>query len=158
MSEKHTPTPWRVYRYANGKNVRVEGIGEDPNLLGIEIVRVVNVADGEYIVECVNNHEALQAEVTQLKKLLADMANELEVNTCIGKDKTGRNIHIGDVLDFDGDEWGSNKDHRFTVEFINGEICFDGSYGDLDQFCTKRANGEIYYLIRKAKAIGGNND
>lgn len=56
------------------------------------------------------------------------------------KDKHGHPIHIGDTLRFDGEEWfrvaGATKDHVFTIEPIkSGELSYDGSSGDLSQYC-----------------------
>lgn len=50
-------------------------------------------------------------------------------------DRTGKPIHIGDLLHFDSNEWGSD-DHYFCVEFSRGEVRHSGSVADLSEWCV----------------------
>ena len=49
-------------------------------------------------------------------------------------DRTGKPIHIGDLLHFDPAEWGSESMY-FCVEFRQGEVRHPGSISDLSAWC-----------------------
>lgn len=65
---KHTPTPWKVMPYGDGGTYI---IGPDYKPMGTAIARVPlgnkkQDADAEFIVRCVNSHEALVEAVKNL--------------------------------------------------------------------------------------------
>ena len=49
-------------------------------------------------------------------------------------DRTGRPIHIGDLLEFDEKEYGAEC--RFTMRLRHGTLEHPGPTGDLSQWCT----------------------
>ena len=50
------------------------------------------------------------------------------------KDREGTEVHVGDTLSFDPNEWGGP--HEFTIVIEDGEIVMSGGgSGDLESWC-----------------------
>jgi len=80
--------------------------------------------------------DALIAERDELRARLATgIGLPLGVN-----DRDGNPVHVGDTLAFNGEAWwrghdGDRPDHIYTVTLDCGEICVDGTVGDIPHYC-----------------------
>ena len=59
---KHTPTPWKVNRLADG-HIDIDGIGQN----ALAHLQTNQEANAAHIVKCVNAHDALREALERLK-------------------------------------------------------------------------------------------
>jgi len=86
---EHTPTPWYVSKEVSSfSSIR----GEDMTIVATRhrLPRNIHEANMIFIVEAVNNHEAMKARVDELEKALGEIA------------------HMDEFLDSDSAKWMMN--------------------------------------------------
>lgn len=84
MKTKHTPTPWSYFK-SEGEKVSIEKLNENPKCPVSKIATLhkgnpypcgvdYSEANAEYIVKCVNNHEALLEAVKEMRERLEKLS------------------------------------------------------------------------------------
>jgi hypothetical protein len=68
---EHTPTPWSIYDKADSCHVKI--MGRYPDSGGAHVADVLTPGNAAFIVEAVNDREALQREIDRLQEALKEL-------------------------------------------------------------------------------------